>query len=778
MFGRTGKRLQEHVKDDNTWLRAFVCQYLDVGPENDLGDAQCITLRRSELTWKKEFITRSNARLRWSRSRYITHVPHHADISAIHALSDEALLTASTEYGIVARSYHFTGKVIKGFLDATGMHHGLGIGNPNAEFAPNVTVCVLASEGASAKIIWGRRDGSMAVTTHPHTMNGSRAAAKISTSDGENQHRAAVQAAAWVADGQACITVSADGRLKIWTLRRFACAWTSQRSTEASVMEPLVKVLDDLVHGHVVCATQRGDVIVYSGFDLASLHALGPEQPHVSSIRIPAPARATENGQTHEIHQMFLHDPSSENVTLLVSFSNSVVFYRYCINTSTGNISITPFGDASCGIVGCVYPVFEANTNESDYVIAGDHLGGIAVYDWMANRIHDRPVAPTRHVEVFPDAHVTAIAVNPLVTAVGSSKGTIRILDTITFELLKVFAAPTHSEARHILLKRHVLVAAVGNKILAAKADPVSGNGLKTKLKGKTKQPGDKKWQKQYEMLRDIAESRQDIDKAAAWERSTLGREREQVSHLNELGLNEREAVEYVLMLSREEEAREEEARRASQEEGVFEVDMDESGGYSSGSGPRRSSAASSPLVSPSLRPTASSSSSKPIGSPSRSNAKIQVSPRFHPEPMEAGGLPASPLSLDVAPIAMQQVADAQEEFPQITPPESSSPRRSTPPTNAWLKPLTTPPSSSPPTRQGAPPRASPSSSTARGDPSSHTTHRGSPPPKPRKTPPPGRKSPDIDWEAEIARISMVEDRELKFALELSLAEARSQQGG
>ena len=56
------KRFNEHVKDDNTWLRAFAYQYLGVGPESDLREAMCVTLRKSEPTWKREFILRYNIR--------------------------------------------------------------------------------------------------------------------------------------------------------------------------------------------------------------------------------------------------------------------------------------------------------------------------------------------------------------------------------------------------------------------------------------------------------------------------------------------------------------------------------------------------------------------------------------------------------------------------------------------------------------------------------------------------------------------------------------------
>ena len=87
-------------------------------------------------------------------------------------MSDDALLSSSIQYGIVARSTPFTGKIVKGYLNATGSLQGFGVGNPNAEFTPNVTACALSSEGASAKIIWGFRDGSISVRWHMKTMGG------------------------------------------------------------------------------------------------------------------------------------------------------------------------------------------------------------------------------------------------------------------------------------------------------------------------------------------------------------------------------------------------------------------------------------------------------------------------------------------------------------------------------------------------------------------------------------------------------------------------------
>lgn len=59
----TNKKLHDHISDDNTWYRAFLCQFLDIGPENDARDEKSLMLRRTESSWKKEFVLRFNLRL-------------------------------------------------------------------------------------------------------------------------------------------------------------------------------------------------------------------------------------------------------------------------------------------------------------------------------------------------------------------------------------------------------------------------------------------------------------------------------------------------------------------------------------------------------------------------------------------------------------------------------------------------------------------------------------------------------------------------------------------
>lgn len=62
-FGRVNRELYSHVKDDNIWHRAFLCQFLGVGPESDLNvKPLSLMLRRHENSWRNEFISRYNLR--------------------------------------------------------------------------------------------------------------------------------------------------------------------------------------------------------------------------------------------------------------------------------------------------------------------------------------------------------------------------------------------------------------------------------------------------------------------------------------------------------------------------------------------------------------------------------------------------------------------------------------------------------------------------------------------------------------------------------------------
>lgn len=270
-----------------------------------------------------------------------------------------------------------------------------------------------------------------------------------------------------------------------------------------------------------------------------------------------------------------------------------------------------------------------------------------------------------------------------------------------------------------------------------------------------------------YELHKDINESRHELEHEKAHTQRIMGREREQRSTLNKLGLSELEAVEYALMLSREEE----EHRRLSRsiDEGVFEGDFEDEL-IASSSLPMHG------FPSPSNQSSSSSlcdhhSRAYPRTAPPVTDEKVQVSPVFVPEPMEAGVtisplrmstcLPGSSTTTRSLPVVVHSGSPTHEHFPLISASLSSSSGNSTPRSpghtrSAWNTPLRSAPSS-----HGA---SSPYIDTTILGRSNVSLSSAGKDVRDRRSEGKPSVPPDSD---EM-------DDDLKFAIELSLAEARS----
>ncbi|KAI9448998.1 hypothetical protein BJY52DRAFT_1156105 [Lactarius psammicola] len=590
----------------------------------------------------------------WSQSRNapILHDPLHARISAIHVMPDGALLSAFIQYGLVARSLPFTGKVLKGYLNATGVPPGLSYHGPSTELMPNISVCILASDGTTAKVIWGRRGGSVIIMSHPHTMSGTRAPVRIHTSLAHQEHEDAVLDGTWAANGEALVTAGADGRVKLWTTKPFLCAWTSERHLVGRETDAIVRVVEDLDSGLIVAASGSGDIIVLSGFD-ASLGPVDAPPPNIHKFCISTRELSktdvglTQTQQSVDILSLVPQVASSTRLSVLVCHVDSTHFYRCTVDLRSKQVNAKVFGNPAFGSIRCIRPAFSDDPSEPDFVIAGTQLGFISIYDWDDTSSSSDAHLGSRHADVFANAHVTSMAVNAFVIAAGSARGAIRVLDLLTLETLRSIAAPMDSDVGQIELIGEALVASVGSEVLAWSSGRFIPGGKDTlKIKGKGKRQSHKKWFKQVELRNEIAEVKNRLVEESHSFRRSLDPEREQLKKLQTLGLSEREAVEYALMLSRDEELKRVQRRTEHvNEQGVIEAD--EGSGRQSGPDPSPP-LSSSPLdrYSPPLssrRPTSGTGSSRGLlMPPPTSNVKVQISPRFRPEPMKAGGLPDS----------------------------------------------------------------------------------------------------------------------------------------
>lgn len=177
-------------------------------------------------------------------NKIMTHIPVHSTVSSMHLMpAQSALLCASTFYGIVSRSFPLTGRILPGYLNPTGPHRGIGLGNPNVEFAPNVSTCMLTSEGETAKVLWGIRNGQVAVTVANKAIDPSRRDVNFQLTRCliDNEHEGPVWDAIW--DGiDLAVTGGADGRVKLWDTRSMRCLWSSEQQIHDHVIDPVVKV--------------------------------------------------------------------------------------------------------------------------------------------------------------------------------------------------------------------------------------------------------------------------------------------------------------------------------------------------------------------------------------------------------------------------------------------------------------------------------------------------------------------------------------------------------
>ncbi|TFK81181.1 hypothetical protein K466DRAFT_502600 [Polyporus arcularius HHB13444] len=734
----------------------------------------------------------------------------------MHLMPHTTLLAASLQYGVVSRSYPLSGKVLRGFLDASGTLNGLGIGNPNAEFSPHVSSIALASEGGTAKVLWGFRNGEVAVTTALRAMDHNRtSAARLVRCRPEDCHEGPVECVAWATGGEGCvlfISGGVDGRVKLWEAKAsLNCLWTSNNAS--LLPDPCVKVVMDVRRGAICAGLRSGSILVWTGFSGLSAEALDAATLEPQELRVHPPAippsltgTPAHERSTQELTEMHIV-PQGEHLSLLAAYHPSPVFHRLSWNAASNAFDRTLFGEEDAAPIRSILPVWATRQGEGDFVIAGDQLGNVSIFPWHAQQ-SPRPTpslssvvgtatVPAARRFVAHDGAVTALAWNSAVLVSGSNRGTVKAWDALTFAPLRTFASPSSrplaggewDPVSQILLERDAVVVSVGNKVLAWKAGPVGknvGHGKgKVRATGGRSSHGVAKWQQQIEMYRDIAESQRELAEEQKHTRRKFGQEKDQLSTLAHLGLSEVEAVEYVLMLSRDEEqARRESAAERSRhdfgEEGVFLADFDDVPTPMATPSNPFGSASSSVVTSRTSSFSAHSSPSPPSGSytngmhvgqsfpraaPSSSNHKVQVSPRAHPEPMEAGSsTSASPLPSRSANSSVGIVSTSTydpEQFPAVsrTPSSASgsSVRDSAPGSpqsvrSAWSTPLRSLHSSGAPSPSRVGGIVSPSQSPSRSMSGALGSAR--------------RAAPPVSYAEE--------DEDLRFAIELSLAEARS----
>ena len=397
----------------------------------------------------------------------------------------------------MSRSNPLSGKVFRGFFDATGTLNGLGIGNPNPELPSNVCLCRIFTEKSTAKILWGFVHGEVAVTVANKVTDPSRtSAAKFSRSPISEQHNGTVIDAVWGEGGDVFLTAGIDGKVKLWDAAKVRCLWTSLAPQDAPFPTSYPSRLDfDSQKGVVVAIFSGGDIFIWWGL---SPFCIGDDIPQVNEVVIPPefllpPSSA---GISH------LALDTTDGTSLLVHNLGSTHFNRHNVNLVTGEVETIKFGGEIDRSIKSLKLVTAAQAKALPFVLVGDWLGSLSIYDWNASRASIGGSArPVRRILAFGDGDtVSYIEWNPWVTATGSSTGTVRIWDSLKFHLLRTFRPPTrgYTGDLSIALEREMIVISFGDKVTTWKAGPVKKGNKVIHASKKGKNSALAKWRREF----------------------------------------------------------------------------------------------------------------------------------------------------------------------------------------------------------------------------------------------------------------------------------------
>jgi hypothetical protein len=301
-------------------------------------------------------------------------------------MSDKGLLTSSIQYGTVARSLPLSGKILKGYIDASGT--GLGIGNPNVEFTPNISACAMSSDGGTARVFWGKRNGEVAVTVANKVMDSGRAVPRFIRCSVNDQHEGAVQQLLPDPISNTLVSAGADGRINLWDLRTLGLMWSSGKQQVSLVTDPVISITGSLSEGFIAGALNSGDILL---FNLEAQDTTGePLAFALRQLRVTAPIHGDEHQPPVQMHgsepepriaKTWLYRSTESGVSIFVQYSNHSLLYRVFADIQSGKMTTTSFGDSSFSNVSVVELVTSTQERDGNTVIIGDHLGFISIYD-------------------------------------------------------------------------------------------------------------------------------------------------------------------------------------------------------------------------------------------------------------------------------------------------------------------------------------------------------------------------------------------------------------
>lgn len=521
-----------------------------------------------------------NRRWECSTNTAITYSPQNADvIDDVHLISANGLLTFCMEYGIVSRSLLVNGKVLQGYLDASGT--GLRHRNHSIDPTPDITACRLTSESGTVGILWGKRNGEVAVTTVNHVMDSGRASSMLLKCRVEDRHEGAVQTLIGDPPTQTFFSAGSDGRVKLWNWQTLRCLWVSDKQMQSLIIDPFLVISGGVSQGGIVGALSSGDICVWIiPLTLDSGELSTPIRLSQLRVSCPIPVEHPTHhidtyGPKPEIRSLWLFRNLDSSISVFADYSDHSYFYHIHIQPALGKVETTRCGDSSHGFTSIVELVHPPISGKDGLIMAGDHLGFVRIYSIGSGASGCMTVIPAFTFEAHVDGAVTAIACDSFVLVTGSSQGTVTVWDALSLEPLRSFASPRlaagrrwRSIARVLVRGELVVVVSEGQVMTWTAATPRQRQRTNRKNKHKRVKNITKKEHRKpsalcrcgialivrlvrHELQQDICESVREYEVDPV--RHGLPPNRTRWLSFDTLGLSELEAVQYALILSREE---------------------------------------------------------------------------------------------------------------------------------------------------------------------------------------------------------------------------------
>lgn len=343
------------------------------------------------------------------------------------------------------------GKILRGFLDASGTANGFGIGNPNIEFSPHVSCIAISSLGGTAHIIWGFRNGEIALTTAPRVMDSDRPTARYIRCNARDEHPGQIRSLIFTDNDELILSGCSQGRIKLWESKRLHCLWSGTTNQENdSPPDPCVKIVFLATSGVLAAVCQSGDVVIWSGFQVRDDGSGHQEQVGVvESTRVIC-------SQPHGLKTVdcFFIDPRTDSykAILLIHYAGEKSFLRHTVNTTRKAVVTFRFGVEGCFPISSLKPCFTSNRRSLlssnalksttlaaslsalnstplvgwrpfPFIMTGDSSGGVSLWSWDVVPQHGSPsngaIHPWRTWEAHEDGSVSCLEANDYIILTG-----------------------------------------------------------------------------------------------------------------------------------------------------------------------------------------------------------------------------------------------------------------------------------------------------------------------------------------------------------------------